>query len=442
MLHGFSGSPGTGKSLNAIKFIIENEHFANRPVYYHGIRVLLLDYDACDSFQGWLYGVHYPANEDNTALKNKLKRIDKEHRLATLDDFPYLAYEYKQHDPVALWLAWFKKVASKQRLDLLNESLEVLGISEDELTGERIKEMGLSWTQFHDPTLIHELPSGSVILCDEVQNIWGTRQSSKTPPPDVEFVATHRHNGQDLVYISQDFRDVDQFIRRRIAHYTHFEFLGGDWLERYHNNNLFDPSSKADLRKVGSNKVLRDKKFYGLYLSSIDHTQKVGLSASMKKALKMGAFALLLLIGGIVGVFQTPLFANVLFDPEPEETTLEGGETSTQTTQGGTAYTQPIETYISKYVPRHTAVPWSAPVYDSATREAQSYPRLTCVKTTSNCECFTQQMTSYDIDAMYCEVIAENGFFDPFQPNADGRKLKKSNTQDKKATPENVKGIF
>ncbi|WP_162807592.1 hypothetical protein, partial [Vibrio cholerae] len=104
------------------------------------------------------------------------------------------------------------------------------------------------------------------------------------------------------------------------AHYTHFEFLGGEWLNRFHSNNLFDPSSKADLVRVGSEKVRRDNKYYGLYLSSIDHTQKVGLSASMKKALKLGAFALIMLLAGVIGLFQTPLFSSFLWGDEPDET--------------------------------------------------------------------------------------------------------------------------
>ncbi|TXY07550.1 zonular occludens toxin domain-containing protein [Vibrio mimicus] len=350
MLHGFSGTPGTGKTLNAIKFIIENDNFATCPVYYNGIRVLLLDFDACNSFEGWLYGVYYPANQNNTALKKKLLKIDQERRLATLDDFPYLGFEYSKHEPVSLWVTWFKRVASQHRLNLFNEALTVLGLSEEDLTGDIIKSLGLSWNRFDDPTKIHELPSGSVILADEVQNIWPTRQSSKDPTPDVQFVATHRHNAQNLIYVSQDFRDVDQFIRRRIAHYTHFEFLGGEWLNRFHSNNLFDPSSKADLVRVGSEKVRRDNKYYGLYLSSIDHTQKVGLSASMKKALKLGLFAIIMLSAGVIGLFQTPLFSSFLWGEEPEETV----KTESSSTPVNTSESHPVNkqqsfnTYVSE----------------------------------------------------------------------------------------------
>ncbi|WP_047048024.1 zonular occludens toxin domain-containing protein [Vibrio mexicanus] len=287
MLFGFSGVMGTGKTLNAIKFIIENDDFAGRPVYYQGIRVLLLDYEVCDSFQGFLYGVYWQKNQDNTALSSKLEKIDKERRLATIEDFPYLAYEYKQHDPMALWLAWFKKLASPTRLTMYQEALDVLGIDESQLTYDHIQQMNLSWKQFHDPTIIHELPSGCVALVDEVQNIWGTRQSSKEVPPDVEHVATHRHNGQDLVYISQDFKDVDQFIRRRLQEYRHYHLIGGDNLHEYFHIRAFDPDKPSDLEKTDKRSITRDANYYGVYLSSIKHTQNVKTDPTIALGRKM-----------------------------------------------------------------------------------------------------------------------------------------------------------
>ncbi|MER0340499.1 zonular occludens toxin domain-containing protein [Vibrio vulnificus] len=446
MLHGFSGSPGTGKSLNAIKYIIENDSWAERPVYYHHIRVLLLDFDVCNSFQGWLYGIYHPANRHNKALHKKLLKIEDEGRLATLEDFPYLAYEFKKHNPVEQWLFWFKKVASPRRLEIYNEALNVLSITEDDLTGDLIKSLGLSWTQFFDPTLIHELPSGSVILADEVQNIWPVRASSKVPTPDIEFVTEHRHAGIDLVYVSQDFRDVDQLIRRRIAHYTHFEFLGGEWLCRYHSNNLFDPASKADLARVGHEKVKRDSTYYGIYLSAIDHTHKVGLSASMRKSLKLAAFAICILIFGVVALFQTPLFA-ALLDSEPEPQS-QPQQSQPQTTIAQIDNTQfipavnSVQSYITKYIPRHDAVPWSAPVFDAVTNEPKTYPSLTCVQTVKRCTCFTQQMTSYDIEEQYCQTIAKHGFFDPFKEDSEQRQLKRSNQSRNANVSQQAKGIL
>ena len=104
MFFGFSGGVGTGKTLHAIKTLIEKNEFIGRPIFYHGVRVLLLDYSVCDSFQGWFYGIHWPANNHNKALEKKVLRIEDEGRLAELEDFPYLAYQYSKHKPVEQWL--------------------------------------------------------------------------------------------------------------------------------------------------------------------------------------------------------------------------------------------------------------------------------------------------------------------------------------------------
>lgn len=44
MIYLFTGVPGAGKTLNAIKFITQDETFQNRPVYYYNVKGLALDW--------------------------------------------------------------------------------------------------------------------------------------------------------------------------------------------------------------------------------------------------------------------------------------------------------------------------------------------------------------------------------------------------------------
>lgn len=428
MLFGFSGVMGTGKSLNAIKFIIENDEFAGRPVYYHGIRCLLLDYEVCATFHGWLYGVYWQKNLDNSALNKKLESIDKERRLGTIEDFPYLAYEYKQHDPMSLWLAWFKKLASKTRLQMFYEALEILEITEDQLTYHHIEQMNLSWKQFHDPTLIHELPSGSVALVDEVQNIWPTRQSSKLTPKDVEHVATHRHNGQDLCYISQDFKDVDQFIRRRLQEYRHYEFIGGDDLHEYFHIRAFDPDKASDMAKTEKRKITRDKRYYGVYLSSIKHTQNVKTDPTIASGRRMIVSSLiwiltclLVLVGGFYHLFFSGDDAQAAESPEPQT-----AQESASVNNAKLNFEEEND-FIMRLAPRVESLPFTAPAYDGLTEEAQHYPKLTCVITNNDCSCFTQQATAYAIDIEICINVARFGYFDPFNSSEKNGRKKQAN---------------
>lgn len=414
MFFAFSGGVGTGKTLHAVKTLIEKDEFIGRPIYYHGVRVLLLDYSVCDSFQGWFYGIHWPANNHNKALEKKVLKIEDEGRLAELEDFPYLAYQYSKHNPVEQWLFWYKKTASKKRLAHLQEALDVLEIDESELEASHIVELGLSWKSFDNPLEVHHLPAGSVIFIDEVQNIWPPRGGSTKPTEALKWMTKSRHGGSDLVFVSQDFRDVDQIIRRRIQAHIHLEFIGGDALHRYeHIEGIETP---ADLAKAEKKKIRRDSNFYGVYLSAIKHTQKPKLDPQIKKGLTMLGFVV---VGLSVCAYGFYYFYSNSVVQASDITTIDDLETAHSSVSGGTIPNssmpgQTSENYITRLLPSEESLPFSAPAYSRLTSEAFQYPELTCVVNYSSCSCFTQQMTRYAIDDNHCENIARYGYFDPF----------------------------
>jgi len=425
MLFGFSGGMGTGKTLNTIKFIIENDSFAGRKIFYHGIRVLLFDYKVCDSFQGWFYGIHWPANSHNEALKKKVFDIEKQHRLAELEDFPYLQAQYLKHQPMKQWLTWFKKTASKKRLAKLNELLAVLEITEDELTYEHIEPLNLDWHQFEDATQWYKLPPNSVILIDEVQNIWPVRASSAKKTEDIQAVATSRHQGFDLCYISQDFNDVDQFIRRRLQEFRHFEFFGKEEILIYSYNKHFNPTSSTEKSKVDKEKVKRDKNFYGLYLSAIEHTHNVKYSKKYLKALTTLAFSLIGFVGIVIALFYSDMF-NGGFTGSATASELEESNTTQVSTNTKITPLTTEREYIQNHLPRTDLMPYSAPIYDQLTSVPTDYPQLFCIDINDSCNCYTQQNTLYSSDTDICRSIAKYGFYDPYQQSNNNGSSKRN----------------
>ncbi|EKO3832920.1 hypothetical protein NTH52_003910 [Vibrio harveyi] len=418
MFYAFSGGIGTGKTLHAVKTLIEKDEFVGRQIYYHGVRVLLLDFSVCDSFQGWFYGIYFPANKANKALERKVLRIEDEGRLAEIDDFPYLQYQYSQHKPVEQWLYWYKKTASKKRLKQLQEALDVLEMEDSEIEAHHIEEMGLSWNSFDNPLEIHKLPAGSVIFVDEVQNIWAPRAGGTKPSDELKWMTKSRHGGTDLIFVSQDFRDVDQIIRRRIQSHVHLEFIGGNALHRYeHIEGIETP---ADLAKAEKTKIIRDSNFYGVYLSSIKHTQNPKLDPQLKKAATMLAFCAVgfsVCAYGFYGFYQD----NV---PDSSEVSTVEESRFIETSINSVDSIPESLGYITRFLPAEDSLPFSAPAYDRLTAEAIEYPTLTCVVSDSSCSCFTQQMTQYAISENHCENIARYGYFDPFTEtnNGDSRK--------------------
>ncbi|WP_346338876.1 zonular occludens toxin domain-containing protein [Vibrio parahaemolyticus] len=426
MIYGFSGGIGTGKTLNAIKELIENELFIGREIFYHGVRCLLLDYSVCKSFHGWFYGIYWPANNHNKSLERKVLKIDTEGRLADIEDFPYLAYEFSKHDPVQQWLYWYKKNASKKRMQLFEEALDVLNIDESQLEERHIEQLGLSWKQLDNPLEVHKCPSGSVIFIDEVQNIWPPRNSAKQPTEELEWMTKSRHNGTDLLFVTQDFKDVDQLIRRRVQQHLHLEFLGGDWLRFYRHVSLMDNASQ--LNEAETSKHPRDKSFYGVYLSGIKHTQKPKMDPQLKKGLTMLAFCFVGLIG--IGTAVWYFVNNSLVQAGvPDEFKSEKSQSISETKTANQKLPQLAPTqeqnYITRLLPDEPSLPFSAPAYSGLTAEANQYPELTCVITKNDCSCFTQQLTQYAMQPQHCENIARYGYFDPFQLEDDERKRPK-----------------
>ncbi|CAH0535458.1 hypothetical protein VST7929_03032 [Vibrio stylophorae] len=413
MLFGYSGLPGSGKTLNCVVDICSNGDYAGRQVFYHGIPVLLLDYEMCRSFTGWFYGVYFLKNRGNSALLRVLKKVHDQDRFAELDDFPYLQSEYEKFEPMELWLYWVRRCYTREHLKKLDECIAVLGVDEAALTFEQCKHLNLHWNRFDDANKWFELPHESLIMIDEVQNIWPTRAAGAKIPQAVEEVAEHRHKGWDLYYVSQNFGDCDVFLRRRMGRFVHFEPVTGSNVKRFSANKFIAAENDAALKAVGSDSKQLNKHFFGVYLSSIKHTHKFKLTAKTRKMLMLGAFGL-----SLIAYSGSKLYARF----------TEGGQDTAQQVEQPSVQTSAVSQdskpddrlqYIERYQARFAVLPWSAPIYDELTKEPLNYPDLVCIDSQTKCACYTQQGTYTHLELENCRTIARGGLFDPFAQKLD-----------------------
>ncbi|OOF11103.1 hypothetical protein BZG82_05675 [Salinivibrio sp. PR5] len=411
MLYGFSGLPGAGKTLNAVKFTCEESVFQGRQRYYHGVPLLFFDYDVCDSFKGWFYGVFMPST-DNQLIHKKVKRIHKEDRYAELSDFPFLANEYEKHQPFALWLKWIKRCYPASALKEIRDVCTMLEIPEHELTFAHVEHLNLHWTQFDNPHKWHELPHESVIVIDEIQDIWGTRSAGTSVPKAVEEYATHRHKGFDLVLISQDFRDCDVFIRRRIGNHKHYLNYGLKYLKVWEDHKLIPTDDSKALWRLGSKKITKDKRFFGVYLSAVLHTHKPKLPRKVKLALYVAAFSFCAMAAGI-------LFLVNKFTSDTPETAI--SDTVTHSETATLSDNSLANTDFKLFTPRVDALPFTAPVFDDRIARGElDIPQLFCYAVDMSCKCYTQQGTRYSVSHSECLNIAQFGTFNYFK-NQDER---------------------
>ncbi len=120
-------------------------------------------------------------------------------------------------------------------------------------------------------------PDGSLIIVDECQNIFPQRSASKEPPSYITDLSIHRHKGFDFVFITQDPRLLDVWIRRNVAEHRHIKRLFGSMFQvvfLWTDKACDAPRDKREQSTAIKSIKRLDKKSFGRYRSASEHTIK------------------------------------------------------------------------------------------------------------------------------------------------------------------------
>lgn len=131
---------------------------------------------------------------------------------------------------------------------------------------------------FHldEPISWFDLPDGSLIVIDECQQYFPPRPNGSKIPETVSRFETHRHQGLDVILISQHPRLLDQNIRRLVEHHQHcyrpFGMKQRTVLEWNVCND--DPTPKQSESSALAVKKRFDPALFQLYQSASIHTHQ------------------------------------------------------------------------------------------------------------------------------------------------------------------------
>lgn len=275
-----TGLPGASKTLNTLKEICEDLNVEGRPIYYNNIKLLMLDFSVCESFQGYFYGHYFPnlPLAKQTVYRKTLMRIHADDQLASLDFFPHLEQLYNawlsMRGHIELWLGWARRCYPSARLVALEDYLQLT----ETPNFEELSRFCLDWRSFDRPTLWYELPRGAVIVIDECQQWFPPRAPGSKVPLHCSEFETHRHKGYDIHLITQDAKLLDPHVRRLTGRHIHFfNPFTSSRVTRYQADKVFDPDDYFAKKKTQSKIIKRDKSFYGVYWSADQHTHKFKL---------------------------------------------------------------------------------------------------------------------------------------------------------------------
>lgn len=182
----------------------------------------------------------------------------------------------------------------------------LLTISEidQEYTGKRpiyyygIKELNLEgWTELQDPQLWPDLPDGSIVVIDEAQGPWPARGNRQDKPGAISAVETHRHQGFDLFFITQNPKLLDHNLRRLAGRHIHYwRPFGIQKTTRWEWQSCVDPDDYFAKKAAISKKVVKfPTKYYDAYHSAEVHTHKRKLPK--KLLLIPGLLAVIIICG-------------------------------------------------------------------------------------------------------------------------------------------------
>lgn len=219
-----SGTPGSGKTALIVEMIME-ELKTGRKVYTFGIPKLLLNVHEAGNIHQWQDGSWLQIDSYNPEL-TKEKGIKS---------------------------TWFPRGCP--------ESCEWLS------TCPRVGALNPLYTP----------DSGALVIIDESHTEFPQRASGKTPPPYVEALTVHRHQGLDFWFVSQRPSFLDPFVRGLSSKHIHlainvFAFFSGarnkyEWAEYQETVNRTSKllASKSDYRPSPA--------VFPLYASSSLHTK-------------------------------------------------------------------------------------------------------------------------------------------------------------------------
>ena len=273
---------------------------------------------------------------------------------------------------------------------------------------------------FHDiyKWIVKPENHGSVVIIDEVQDVWPARSNGSQVPPNVAWLNTHRHLGVDIFVLTQNPKNIDVNLRGLVNKHLHVakNKLGMrtllEW--KYCANN---PLTQAKDAFAKVHKL--DKKIFGYYKSAEVHTEN-----KTKVSKWVFVLPIVLLIMPVALYFSYSLLKNMASKDKVVEAAAASAPAATDGDMGqqlgtNSNMTQPQNTLGAKpedFVPRMAERPETKPIYDGQRQvQAMEWPVGCIINTKKVCTCYSEQGTKIkEINQQLCKSYVADGL--PFNP--------------------------
>lgn len=316
------------------------------------------------------------------------------------------------------------------------------------INGLKPETLKAQWFEFEEPEKWFDLPNDSIIVIDEAQGWFGSRDPRARPAEHITRFETMRHQGHEVHLVTQDPRYLDVHLRRLCnAHIHYWRVFKSSQLIRFESEVVVEKVEVKSSFKDADKKTLRlDKNYFSAYTSTNakHHFQP-------KIPTKFILAALVIIVAAVLVYRVYGRYAEGAADGAAAESSSSaqsvGVVDSVRSTVGGLlnpvgaagSADMPLTLgqYLENRAPRVRDIPSSAPIYDQLALP-QSFPKPVCISSSDSrllarnrprmeveyykgsfigCRCNTQQGTRLDVSFQFCISVVENGYFDDTRPD-------------------------
>jgi zona occludens toxin len=258
---------------------------------------------------------------------------------------------------------------------------------------------------------------GCVVAYDEVQRVWPNRPTGSKKPPAVEYLETHRHDGIDLILLTQNPQLLDPAVRALVGRHLHVRKLAALPTALIYE---WDACSSALNFKNAFKKTsyIYSRKAFRLYQSARLHTQQ---TRSLPSVLWLAFFGL------GASAYLIPNFFNRLAErAKPASSPAASPAVSSSSNAPGSegdrrlflssasapsAAMSPSD-YVATLQPRYLGLPHTASRYDGITVPSTAPVPAACIASKSQgCICYSQTATRLAVPQTTCRDIVARGLF-------------------------------
>ena len=282
-----------------------------------------------------------------------------------------------------------------------------------------IPDLTIEHQPLEDPKQWMDCPDGSVILIDEAWEHFPARSAGKDIPQFIQKLATHRHRGIDIILCTQDAKDLDVFVRRRVNRMYQLQRPGNlPYAKRIQYEGV--PDGANGIRPLATEKWMYPKGYFEAYTSTTKDTHKKRFPVGFY--FKLSLFILLLiaipsLIWYGIASFRAHQSDVTGSTTAEQRTGSTGNFLSSATSSSGSSNRKILQT-TDDYRRLHTPVDPtdlnSSPLQQT-TLEAAEPITYRCISTQDICICHTQQSVRVNIGDIKCRRYATSGYHDPYK---------------------------